>query len=85
MLLRLAGWGRGAKGKLLQAAKPLTPSVPGPTADFIFFGPQRKMASQKVRPTALQHFFKTSTYHMYVFTPEKLLSLVGQNFCLASP
>jgi hypothetical protein len=41
------------------------------------------MASQKVRPTALQRFFRTSTYLMYAFTPEKPLRLVGRNFCLA--
>jgi hypothetical protein len=41
------------------------------------------MASQKDRPTALQWFFWTSTYNLYAFTPEKPLSLVGRNFCLA--
>jgi GTPase len=41
------------------------------------------MASQKVRPTALRHFFRTSTYCMYAFAPEKSPSLVGRNFCLA--
>ncbi len=41
------------------------------------------MASQKVRPTALRRFFRTSTYHMYAFAPEKTPSLVGRNFCLA--
>jgi hypothetical protein len=41
------------------------------------------MASQEVRPTALQRFFRASTYNMYAFTPEKPLSLVGQNFYLA--
>ncbi|MCK4622871.1 MAG: hypothetical protein KAT62_11730 [Desulfuromonadales bacterium] len=30
-------------------------------------------------------FFRTSTYHMYAFTPEKPLRLVGRNFCLALP
>ncbi|MEA3545109.1 MAG: hypothetical protein U9R69_07815, partial [Thermodesulfobacteriota bacterium] len=41
------------------------------------------MVSQKVRPTALQRFFKISTYHMYAFVLEKPLRLVGRNFCLA--
>ena len=41
---------------------------------------QRLMASQKVRPPALQRLFKTSTYN---FTLEKTLRLVGRNFCLA--
>ncbi len=41
------------------------------------------MASQKVRSTALQQFFETSTYNMYAFTLEKLLRLVVRNFCLA--
>jgi hypothetical protein len=41
------------------------------------------MASQKVRPPALQRFFRTSTYYMYAFTPEKPLRLVGRSFCLA--
>jgi hypothetical protein len=41
------------------------------------------MASQKVRPAVLQQFFRTSTYDMYAFIPEKLLRLVGRNFCLA--
>jgi len=41
------------------------------------------MALQKVRPTALQHFFKTSTYNTHVFVLEKILRLVGRNFCLA--
>lgn len=41
------------------------------------------MASQKVRPAALPYFFRISTYAMYVFTPEKILRLAGQNFCLA--
>jgi demethoxyubiquinone hydroxylase (CLK1/Coq7/Cat5 family) len=41
------------------------------------------MASQKVRPTALRRFFKTSTYLMYAFALEKPPSLVGRNFCLA--
>ena len=41
------------------------------------------MASQKVRPTALQRFFKTSTYNMYAFVLEKSLRLVGQFFLLS--
>jgi hypothetical protein len=41
------------------------------------------MASQKFRPAALQRFFRTSTYLMYAFTPEKPLRLAGRNFCLA--
>ena len=41
------------------------------------------MASQKVRPTALQHFFETSTYNRYAFTLEKPLRLVVRNFSLA--
>ena len=41
------------------------------------------MASQKFRPTALRRFFRTSTYCMYAFAPEKPPSLVGRNFCLA--
>ena len=41
------------------------------------------MASQKVRPTVLQVFFRISTYITYLFTPEKHLRLVGRNFCLA--
>jgi len=41
------------------------------------------MASQKVRPTALQRFFKISTYNMYAFTLEKPLRLVVRNFSLA--
>jgi demethoxyubiquinone hydroxylase (CLK1/Coq7/Cat5 family) len=41
------------------------------------------MASQKVRPTALRRFFRTSTYLLYAFAPEKPPSLVGRNFCLA--
>jgi hypothetical protein len=41
------------------------------------------MASQKVRPTALWRFFRTSTYLMYAFAPEKPPSLAGRNFCLA--
>jgi hypothetical protein len=44
---------------------------------------QTLMASQKVRPTALRRFFRTSTYYMYAFAPEKPPSLVGRNFCLA--
>jgi hypothetical protein len=40
------------------------------------------MASQKVRPTALRRFFRTSTYLMYAFAPEKPPGLVGRNFCL---
>jgi hypothetical protein len=42
------------------------------------------MASQKVRPTALRLFFRTSTYLTYAFAPEKPPSLVGRNFCLAT-
>lgn len=41
------------------------------------------MASQKVRPTALRRFFRTLTYQMYAFTPEKPPGLVGRNYCLA--
>jgi hypothetical protein len=41
------------------------------------------MVSQKVRPTALRRFFRTLTYEMYAFTPEKLSGLVGRNFCFA--
>jgi hypothetical protein len=41
------------------------------------------MASQKVRPPALQRLFKTSTYNMYVFTLEQPLRLGVRNFCLA--
>jgi len=41
------------------------------------------MASQKVRPTVLQRFFKTLTYSMYAFVLEKPLRLVERNFCLA--
>jgi len=37
-------------------------------------------ASQKVRSTALQQFFRVLTY---ACTPEKLLRLVYLNFCLA--
>jgi hypothetical protein len=43
------------------------------------------MASQKVRPAALRRFFRTSTYLMYAFAPEKTPSLAGRNFCLAIP
>jgi hypothetical protein len=38
---------------------------------------QSLMALQKVHPTALWRFFRTSTYHMYAFAPEKTPSLVG--------
>lgn len=41
------------------------------------------MASQKVRPTVLQLFFRISAYITYLFTPEKQLRLVGRIFCLA--
>lgn len=41
------------------------------------------MTLQKDRPTALQRFFRTSTYKGYAFTPEKPLRLVGRYFCLA--
>ncbi|MEA3362923.1 MAG: hypothetical protein U9Q61_06595 [Thermodesulfobacteriota bacterium] len=41
------------------------------------------MASQKVRPTVLQLFFRISTYIRYAFAPEKQLPLGGRNFCLA--
>jgi hypothetical protein len=41
------------------------------------------MASQKVRPPALQRLFKTSTYNMYVFTLEQPLRLGVRNFYLA--
>lgn len=41
------------------------------------------MASQKVRPAVLPFFFRTLTYMMYAFTPEKLRRLAGRNFCLA--
>jgi hypothetical protein len=44
--------------------------------------PLRLMASTKFRPTALQWFFRISTYNLYAFTPEKPLSLVERNFCL---
>jgi hypothetical protein len=44
---------------------------------------QYLMASQKVRPAALLRFFRTSTYLMYAFTPEKPPRLAGRNFCLA--
>jgi hypothetical protein len=40
-------------------------------------------ASQKVRPTGLRWFFRTSTYLVEAFAPEKPPGLVGQNFCLA--
>jgi len=43
------------------------------------------MASQKVRPTVLRRFFRTSTYYMYAFAPEKTPGLVERNFCLAIP
>ena len=43
------------------------------------------MASQKVHPTALPPFFKTSTYPMYAFALEKTRRLVGQNFLLSQP
>ena len=35
------------------------------------------MASQKVRHTALQRFFKTLTYNMYAFTLEKATTPCG--------
>lgn len=41
------------------------------------------MASQKVCPTVLLQSFRTLTYMMYAFTPEKLRRLAGQNFYLA--
>ncbi len=41
------------------------------------------MASQKVRPPALQRLFKTSTYNMYAFTLEQPLRLGVRNFYLA--
>ncbi|MBW2185867.1 MAG: hypothetical protein JRG71_05525 [Deltaproteobacteria bacterium] len=41
------------------------------------------MASQKVRPPALQRLFKTLTYNMYAFTLEQPLRLGGRSFCLA--
>jgi len=41
------------------------------------------MASQKVRSTVLQQFFKTLTYTMYACVLEKPLRLVVRNFCLA--
>jgi hypothetical protein len=41
------------------------------------------MASQKIRPAALRRFFRTSTYLMYAFAPEKSPSLAGRSFCLA--
>jgi hypothetical protein len=41
------------------------------------------MASQKIRPAALRRFFRTSTYLMYAFAPEKPPGLAGRNFCLA--
>ncbi|MBW2187942.1 MAG: hypothetical protein JRG71_16715 [Deltaproteobacteria bacterium] len=40
------------------------------------------MASQKVRPPALQRLFKTLTYNMYAFTLEQPLRLGGRSFCL---
>jgi len=43
------------------------------------------MTSQKVRPTALRRFFRTSTYPLHAFDPEKTPSLVGRNFCLVLP
>jgi len=56
-------------------------------AEFIEFGLlpfiAPLMASQKVRPTALRRFFRTPTYLMYAFSPEKPPSLAGRNFCLA--
>jgi hypothetical protein len=42
------------------------------------------MASQKVRPSALQRLFKTSTYNLYAFTLEQPLRLGVRNFCLAT-
>jgi hypothetical protein len=41
------------------------------------------MASQKVRPPALQRLFKTSTYNMYAFTLEQLLAPWGAKFLLS--
>ncbi len=41
------------------------------------------MASQKVRPTVLQLFFRISTYNTDNFPPEKQLRLVGRFFHLA--
>ena len=61
----------GQQGNLDFLAAPLYCSCPD------------KMALQKVRPTALQRFFETSTYSMYVFTLEKPLRLGGRSFCLA--
>ncbi len=51
--------------------------------DIVTGGGPGLLASQKVHPTTLQRFFRTSTYYMYAFTPEKPLRLVGRNFCLA--
>jgi F1F0 ATPase subunit 2 len=42
------------------------------------------MALQKVRPTALRRFFRTSIDLMSAFAPEEPPGLVGRNFCLAS-
>jgi hypothetical protein len=44
---------------------------------------QQMMASQKVRPPALQRLFKTSTYNMYAFTLEQPLRLGVRIFYLA--
>lgn len=41
------------------------------------------MASQKVRLTVLQRFFRTLKCQMYAFVPEKPPGLVGRDFCLA--
>jgi hypothetical protein len=41
------------------------------------------MASQKVRPPALQRLFKTSTQNMYAFTLEQPLRLGARIFYLA--
>jgi hypothetical protein len=37
----------------------------------------------KIPPHGVIVVFRTSTYNMYAFTPEKPLSLVGRSFCLA--
>jgi hypothetical protein len=41
------------------------------------------MASQKIRPPALQRLFKTSAYSLYAFTLEQPLRLGVRNFCFA--
>jgi hypothetical protein len=41
------------------------------------------MASQKVRPPALQRLFKTSSYNLYAFTLEQPLKPWGAKFLLS--